>query len=983
MKSSLNSLPPDLLESVGLSRFVAFDVETTGLDPARERMIEVGAVRFVRGEEAEKFTSLLSSPFPLPPEIVRLTSIQDSMLDGQPDEKSVLVAFMDFVGSDPICGHNVSFDLSFLRAGLRRIRSGRWLTNRKFADTALLARVLLSTLPSRSLASLGRYFNLPRGQKHRAEPDARRAGLIFLHLLSYFGRVDVKTVNLLRRLADGLPHPSAWVFSAWADYLIQTSSLEGRLRPYQLPYLTNNVLGRLPASATPETVRAQIDQETAYAEIDGAEIVSYFEEEGHLRSSIPSFEFRPQQAEMASAVAETLNDGGVLAVEAGTGVGKSLAYLIPAIHWAAENRDLGERIIVSTNTRNLQEQLFFKDLPTLVKALPVHFSAVLLKGRNNYLCRRRWENLTSDQPLRLSPGERQALLSLVLWVNQTCTGDIAEVNAFGGEGSHLAWTRIASDAGSCRGKRCRERHHCFHNRIRTAAGRAQIVVVNHALLMSDLASNRVPIGAYRTLVVDEAHHLERAASQHLGKELSPWMFRSWTSRVYDAAGVPTGLLAQILLGLGTASSDHPLLPGLTKAVEAAANQVALLNRAVADFFPKLTEAARAAAPTQENSYATKLRLRQPDQFLSGISHDERSFHQAILDAEQSIAKIMATLGDMPLGVLPRSEEWNDDLKGAHEEIHTYREILEFFQSPADENWVYWTELPRRSEDNAVLYAAPLNAGDILRNQLFGPLRVAILTSATLTVADRFHYFLRKVGLNEEEGVTTLKLGSPFDFERQMLIGLTAYLPSPKSPTFEAGVIGLIQALVTKSRRGTLGLFTSHRMLQAVGRALEKGKTAERLLIQGQSGSRDRLLRQFRDEPGSVLLGTDSFWEGIDVMGEALELLFVAKLPFEVPSEPLVEARLEKLKKEGRDPFMYYTVPEAIVRLRQGIGRLIRSKTDRGVALICDSRLISSRYGEAFLSSLPAHVKVFQSQDEAVEQVQVFFDQKQQTKSEEK
>lgn len=975
MKPPIPTLPADLLQALNLSRFVAFDVETTGLDPNVERVIEIAAVRFVNGSEEDKFISLIVCPFSLPPFITNLTGIRDSMLKGQPREDVVFRNFMDFAGDDPLVGHNVSFDLSFLKAALRRSGLTRKLAGNRAVDTALLARVLLPTIPSRSLSSLGSYFNLYAKEKHRAEPDARQAGRILLHLLSHFNRIDITAADLMRRLADGLPHPSAWIFSAWAEYLIKTSSVEGRLRPYQLPYLTDNVIGRIPAAASIEAARVQADEEAAYLKIDEEEVAVFFREKGPLSKELSSFESRPQQVQMATAVAAALNEGGLLAVEAGTGVGKSLAYLVPAIHWAKANGDLGERVIVSTNTRNLQEQLFFKDLPALVEALPLKFSAVLLKGRNNYLCRRRWVNLTSDQPLRLSNNERQALLPLVLWAEQTRTGDIAEVSAFGGEGSGALWMRIASDAGSCRGKRCRERHRCFHNRIRTAAGRSHVVVVNHALLMSDLASNRVPIGAYKTLVIDEAHHLERAASQHLGKELSSWMFRFWTNRMFEPAAVPTGFLAQMLLGMGAASSDHPVLPALTKVVEAAANDVAVLNRASADFFQKLTASLQAAIPPQQNTYTQKLRLRQPDQFLDELPGTASPLIQAALKAEKSIAQIITTLGDIPSGVLPRGDEWVDDLRGAQEEIRNYRQTLEFFTAPPDDNWVYWAELPRRSENDAILYAAPLNAGEILKQHLFDPLRTGIMTSATLTVADRFHYFLRKIGLKEEENVATLKLGSPFDFERQMLIGLTAYLPSPKNPHFEAEVIQLIESLLKKLQRGTLGLFTSHRMLQAVGRALEKSKTAKRLLVQGQSGSRDRLLRQFRDEPGSVLLGTDSFWEGIDVMGEALELLFVAKLPFEVPSEPLVEARLEKLKSEGKDPFMYYTVPEAVIRLRQGIGRLIRSKSDRGVALICDSRLVSTRYGEAFLQSLPVHVEIFNSQDDIIAALKSFFERK--------
>ncbi len=969
---SLPKLPPDLLNSLGLKSFVAFDVETTGLDPQREKMIEVGAVRFENGVETNQYSSLIACPYQLPPNIVKLTGIDDEMLKNQPDETVVLPELMEFVGDEIIVGQNVSFDLSFLNAALKRAGIKPDKTALRAVDTALIARVLLPTLQSRGLSSLGRYFNLDVKEAHRAVPDARRAGQVLLQLLSYFNRVDIKTVDLLRRISDGLYHPSAWIFGAWAEYLIKTSSVEGSFKGHTLPNLYDNIIGKLPSAATLEAAEAQSGEDLAYQEVDEGEISGYFSSDSALNKVFSNFEFRPQQEEMSRAVAEIFNQEGLLAVEAGTGVGKSIAYLIPAIYWAQANRDLGERVIISTNTKNLQEQLFFKDIPSLVEALPKKFSAVLLKGRNNYLCRRRWINLTTSHLLKISNREKLALLSLVLWVEQTLTGDVAEVSAFGGESSSTLWARIASDAGSCRGRRCRERNRCYHARTRAASARAHLVVVNHALLMADLAADHVPIGAYSTLVIDEAHHLERAASQHLGSELNLWMFNSWTARMYDAEGVPTGLLAQILLGVGAAKSDHPLLISLMEVAERTARIVTQLHQLSEEFFSQLTSALRTKVPADQTGYSQKLRLRQPDQFMEELPQSDPSLGKILAETEEGFGKIIDTLGDIPVNVLPQSEDWLDDLRGGRDELQQYHSTLKFFQTPADENWVYWAELPQRQEYNASLYAAPLRPGDILRELLFDPLRATVVTSATLTVADRFHYFLRKIGLADSDNITTLKLGSPFEFESQMLIGLTSFLASPKNPQFEVEVVRLLQELLKNLSCGTLGLFTSHKMMRNVGQVLDETKSTERLLVQGVNGSRDHLLRKFRENPGSVLLGTDSFWEGIDVVGEALELLIVVRIPFEVPTEPLVEARIEKLKSEGKDAFMYYTVPEAIIRLRQGVGRLIRSKTDRGAALILDSRLASTRYGEAFLRSLPVEARLFKSKAETIQAIESFL-----------
>ncbi|TKJ41015.1 hypothetical protein CEE37_04950 [candidate division LCP-89 bacterium B3_LCP] len=969
---AIPKLPPDLFKAMGLSSFVAFDLETTGLDASKERIIEVGAVRFQDGSETEHFGSLVSCPFPLQPFITELTGISSDMLTGKPAEGEVVAELLEFIGDDPVVGHNVNFDLSFLKAAFKRAKTGKRSPKLLAVDTALISRVLLPTLPSRSLSALGNHFNLDTKVKHRATEDARRTGQLLRHLLAMFSQVDIKHVDLLRRISKGMNHPSDWIFPAWADYLMQTSTVEGAFQPHRLSFLSDNILGKLPDPISAEAAEAQTADEDTYCEIDSDNVSSFFQPDGRLQESFHNYEFRPEQVDMASSIADILNGSGYLAVEAGTGIGKSLAYLVPSIYWAQANRDLGERVIVSTNTRNLQEQLFFKDLPTLTEALPVKFSAVLLKGRSNYLCKRRWENLTTENPIRLSSNERLAMLPLVLWADQTRTGDVAETGAFGREGSGSLWARIASDGAACRGRRCRHRNFCFHTRVRSAAGRAHVVVINHALLMSDLAAEHVPIGAYRTLVIDEAHHLERAASQHLGRELNHWMFQSWIRRVFDAENVPTGLLAQIILGLGAARSDHPLLPGFSTAVEAAADKVNVLKFAAASFFDNITEAFRKSTSQNNNSYNEKIRLRQPDEKLAEIFSGEPQLLGTLRDLDKLFKILLETLQDIPMVVLQRGEDWMDDLRGVQEELQVFKANLDFFLQPADANWVYWAELPRKSDFTATLYAAPLNAGEILKTQLFSALRCVMMTSATLTVADRFHYFLRKVGLSDEENAVTLKLGSPFDLPTQMLIGLPAYLPQPKKAEYEAAITSLIQSSIKKLKRGTLGLFTSHRTLRSVGQALESQKITGQLLIQGKNGTRDQLLRRFRNEPGSVLLGTDSFWEGIDVVGKALELLIVAKLPFEVPSEPLVEAKLEKIKAEGKDPFMYYTVPEAIIRLRQGIGRLIRSKTDRGAVLICDSRLATTRYGEAFMKSLPVRALVFDSQEETIRALDDFF-----------
>jgi predicted DnaQ family exonuclease/DinG family helicase len=978
MMNAIPSLPSDLLPALGLADFVAVSLETTGSDPAFERILELGAVSFSQGREVSHFSSTIRYRESLKS---GKGAVSETKSDRSGTPRRVLTDLLTFIGGQPVICHDLDYTLGFLDPALKRLGHERLSEDHLLTDTGILACVLLPTLPSPSLSVLAQYFNVDPslGKGERGDSDKSRTlsnacvtSEVFLHLLAYLKRVDIKSVDVLRRIADGFKHPSAWIFPAWFNYLMLSPTLESDVHPYRIPYLLDNSIGKLPKMSRFTTDDCREDSELE--PVDSATVKAFFTAAGDLAQTFPHFEVRSEQEEMATACTEVICQGGILAVEAGTGVGKSLAYLVPAIYWAQANRDRSERVVISTNTINLQEQLFYKDLPQLVDSLPEPFSAVLLKGRNNYLCLSRWETLITEHPLRLNANERMALLPLVLWAAQTRSGDISEVGAFSGEGSFGLWGQLGSEGGSCRGARCGSRNRCFHARARAAAAKVDVVVVNHALLMADLAANHQPIGAYNTLVVDEAHHLERAASQHLGRELNYFQFRFWVGRMYESEGMPNGHLARILQHVSRVQSDHPVLPSLKSALQEAGYHVNMLRQAAQEFFRVLTAALRDKIPRQDNNYIPKLRLRKPADFLQEGPLADAPLLQSILAVEKALRQIISALDDISATILPQAPQWKDEVSGAMEELLQFKATFVFFFSPVDDSWVFWAELPRRQEYFAQLFAAPLNAGDVLRERLFNGLRACILTSATLTVAGRFHYFFRKVGLSDTPHTRTLKLGSPFDLKHQMFVVLPAFLPSPRSPDFEAHIGALTREIVRRVPRGTLGLFTSYRALQAVSEALREIMPGRALLLQGQNGSRDQLLRRFREEPGSVLLGTDSFWEGIDVVGEALELLLVAKLPFEVPSEPLVEARLEKLKNEGKDPFMYYTVPEAVIRLRQGVGRLIRSKTDRGAAIICDSRLDQSRYGKAFLESLPVPIQVFHTPEELVEALERFFEE---------
>ncbi|RKY58809.1 MAG: helicase [Candidatus Latescibacterota bacterium] len=677
-------------------------------------------------------------------------------------------------------------------------------------------------------------------------------------------------------------------------------------------------------------------------------------EGGVCSQRLSGYEHRPQQVLMAKAVCRAFNKGEVILAEAGTGTGKSLAYLVPAVLWCAANDD---RTVVSTHTKNLQDQLFFKDIPFLRDALGVPFRAALVKGRGNYLCRRRWERLFRDGLSELSRQERRLLLHLVLWAHETETGDIEEHAGFPrGE----LWGKLCSEAGSCLGNGCPFYEVCFVTSARRKALGSHIIVVNHSLVFSDLAAEHSVLGDYRNVIFDEAHTLEKVASQHLGRELSPWRLRSAISKLYERGEAESGMLA--LLGAELKATDVPGRSAILGKIEELIVLCGEVREAGERFFGELAERLPDPGP-----YGAKVRIRDGRFFEEVLEHLER-----LLCGLRSLYEGLNVLG----GWLEEEKEWRAEIEGARDAVGELAEDLKFTTEVGREDFVYWAELPPGRKE-VKLCSAPLDVAPFLE-EFYGKMKTVVMTSATLAVGGDFGYMIERLGLGGSQAgrVRTLRVGSPFDYESQVLVCVPTFLPSPKEEGYEEAVEEVLRTLTLEVRRGTLALFTSHRMLRDVHGSLreELGDEGVLLLGQGLDGPRSFLAKRFREEVGSVLLGTDSFWEGVDVPGEALEVLVIVRLPFSVPTEPLVEAKCERLRKEGRDPFWEYSLPEAVIKFRQGFGRLIRHRKDRGVVVVLDGRAVRSKYGRTFLDSLPVGFRKVRSLEELLHLVRGWFEE---------
>jgi ATP-dependent DNA helicase DinG len=903
---------------------VAIDLETTGLDPFKDTIIEVGAIRMRDGKIVEEFSTLVDPDRPIPTLITSITGIRNEDIIGAPHIQKVVPQIRAFVGDAILIGHNIGFDTSFL------YRQGILQTNPR-VDTYDLASVMLPRAPRYSLSSLAEQINIDLENAHRALDDARATALLYWLLWNKIRELPIATLYEINLASADL---------AWDSRIVFDAALRERIAQGEQPSASDMSIASMFSPARPDA--KALRPKDAVEPLDSEAVTHLVEQDGVLAEALPGYEYRPQQVEMTRAIVDGFNNSDHIMIEAGTGTGKSIAYLVPAIAWATQNN---ERVVISTNTINLQEQLLDKDIPALQEALGIPFTATVLKGRGNYLCPRRLIAVRRRRPT--SVDELRTLAKILVWMLESNTGDKGEIS-LRGPVENITWQRLSAEDEGCTLERCNVAMEgaCPFYKARKAAEAAHLVIVNHALLVADAMSDNRVLPDYRYLVIDEAHHLEEATTNGLSFRLDESTLRR---RLADLGGPRRGLLGSLLNSAQTGASEKDIAK-LELFVETISEATSAMEVHIGNLFNAVRAFVLDVTGKKMNDYNTQIRI--TEDLRSRMSFN--TIQTKWLPLREFFETISMAMG-MVTTALNRMKTANiadfDDLINSTATAARYLEEvalqLNAVTTNPDSNAIYWINVSQDSE-NLSIHSAPLHVGPLVEKYLWSTKESIVMTSATLQTNRSFDYIRERL---HGEAVKALEVGSPFNYKENTLIYVPNDMPDPNDrhryqQAVERGLIELAAALNGR----VLGLFTSYTQLRETAQAITPRLALGNIVVYDQSdgSSRQALLDGFKSSERAVLLGTRSFWEGVDIPGESLSALVIVRLPFAVPSDPVFAARSETYGNS----FSEYALPDAILRFRQGFGRLIRTTTDRGIVTIFDSRVSSKSYGASFIEALP-------------------------------
>ena len=883
-----------------MKSFVALDLETTGLDFEKDEIIEVALVRFENGVEGESVDYLVKPVnAQLRPFIENLTGIYNTDLENAEPFAAVAEKIYSFIGDLPIVAHNAMFDSKFLKQTFAKV--GISLDNHPVWDSLTVSRIAYQDVPNHRLDTLVQELGIERSRAHRALPDAVACGELFVRAIEKIQNSDPWLVDALARIATGSDWSLLWKESETAS--------------------------ELPAFKLPD-----VPLEDAPAKGNAPRVSEFFKEGGLLSTKVENYQVRHNQQDFASVVERNMHKGGLCVLEAPTGSGKSLSYLVSAACKAVS----GERVVISTATRALQEQLWSKDIPLISSLFDGKLKPAVLKGRENYLCLRKFEEILKAPVNLLLPDERDSFMALVPWVYVTETGDINECNSFSQGRNRVLWSKVSSSAKSCLGEKCPHYAKCPALAAKRRAMNSNLLLVNHSLFLADMAVDFALLPLYEHIVFDEAHRLPQVSRQAFGRSVSFFALRNIVKTLVPSRGPEglnnDGLLSEIKNRIPAEETE--ILALCTNLIETLMETEKALHR----FFMKIGKKL-AKQKNQRNGFT----------YASGIMAEYEADPATFIEQGKNALKLADTFS-AALAAQKNISGLLSDLGGRMTELSRFLQDFEFLVKAGRSDWAFYMEEPFNPH-TIKLHACPLDASNPWKEKFYPWIKSATFTSATLSVQGDLGYFVQKMGM-PQDGKKTPFLRVYTDSsnkEERCAMVVAKYLPKPSLPEYNDAVNETLSVVLPEVEENTMVLFTSISAMMKAQAALapafaEKNKL---LLCQHVDGALDGLVAMFRKSRGACLLGCQSLWEGVDFPGDALKLLVIPKLPFPNPVDPLIAGISNKLKSEGKNAFKDFFVPEAYMELRQGLGRLIRSDEDSGKVLILDNRVVVEHYGKTF------------------------------------
>lgn len=927
-------------------KFAVLDFETTG-NQSSDVIIQVGlAIIDEHSTVSQVYRSFVKPGIPIPPFITGLTGITEDDVKDAPELDDVMMEMVPLLEGAVLVGHNVAFDFNYLQSALDQ--TGYLPFTGRILDTMDFLKILFPSLTSYQLGQVSSEFNVEHDRPHQADSDALATALIFLKCLEELQSLPLLTLQRLSDLFAGEDTDLGWFFDAVLqerERESQQQSQDGYTYYRQFALQVEDWMNITPARDH------MLDNP-----LDGVSFEEFLEQvKARLKDQLPEYEEREAQSIMLGQVSEAFEANKHLLVEAGTGTGKSLGYLLPAIYHSVKQE---EKVMVSTHTINLQEQLRERDLPLLTDVVPFPFRAAIFKGRQHYLCLRKFEHKINRRDFSTPKEEVMTAAQMIVWLSQTETGDDEELN-LGNRGGDF-WETVASESDSCLGRNCPWFRKCFYHKAKHEAGVADVVITNHSKLFTDIQAGHQLLPAYERLVIDEAHHLEEVAGKHLGIHMKYFTVVHTLTRLFKDS--KTGQLPNL-----RAMLQHSLHKKAGEWIRTIDDMYSLLvdvkenwdnlSEMLFTLMPERSD----AAPGDPGQFVYRLLPQKKPKNWDTLSNLENGIYITLGDVLRKGERMVNEIKDEEDDF--GAESLLTDIGGLFKDLGNEREALRFFMKLDNEDQVYWLEGNGNYRSRSLqIFAVPLDVSTQLKEFFFDRKKSVVMTSATLSVDKSFQYMMDQLGLNEaatQDRLMTSMLPSPFNYREQALLVIPRDFPSVKGSVGDQNFVTTLvksladTAVVTKGRM--LVLFTSYRMLRQVYDPLKEQLSAEGITVIGQgmdSGSRSKLTRRFQGQNASVLLGTSSFWEGVDIPGEALTSLAIVRLPFQPPNHPMVEAKSERLQKEKKNPFMKLSVPQAVIRFKQGFGRLVRSSQDRGIVVVYDTRILESYYGKYFLYSLP-------------------------------